>query len=218
MDPGSPSVPAAPLPLPRAVRVALLGDANARTDALQELFGSGGRQVARHEIRAVAQGAVRLDADVAVVASPIEDVLALAERLAPALADVVVVCSTTLLPQRPDPDPSTRSGVAAVAAALPAARVVGALQQFTVSHLELLALRALETDAPVVADDREAGDLVEALLDELPGVHGVFAGALRNAGPVEAIGQHLAAVADGAGRPVGFRLDPLRGLVLLFGR
>ena len=46
----------------------------------------------------------------------------------------------------------------------------------------------------VVGDDREATDLVQALAERMPGMRGVYAGRLRNAGQVEALTANLISV------------------------
>ena len=67
-----------------------------------------------------------------------------------------------------------------VARLLPNSRVVGALQQFTAEHIALGSLGALETDVPVVADDIEAADLTEGLIDEIRGFDSAYPGPLRS--------------------------------------
>jgi 8-hydroxy-5-deazaflavin:NADPH oxidoreductase len=55
-------------------------------------------------------------------------------------------------------------------------------------------VESLDTDVLVLGDDREATDAVQALVDEIPGMRGVYAGRLRNAGQVEALTANLIAV------------------------
>jgi hypothetical protein len=47
----------------------------------------------------------------------------------------------------------------------PDSRVIGALQQFGTGHLTFATLGTFHSDVPVIGDDREASDLVEALID-----------------------------------------------------
>ena len=46
----------------------------------------------------------------------------------------------------------------------------------------------------VLGDDREATDLVQALVDVVPGMRGVYGGRLRNAHQVEALTANLISV------------------------
>jgi NADPH-dependent F420 reductase len=50
------------------------------------------------------------------------------------------------------------------------------------------------TDVMVLGDDREATDLVAALAGLVPGMRGIYAGRLRNAGQVEALTANLISV------------------------
>ncbi len=52
----------------------------------------------------------------------------------------------------------------------------------------------VETDVLVLGEDREATDLVGRLADIVPGMRGIFAGRLRNAGQVEALTANLISV------------------------
>jgi hypothetical protein len=47
----------------------------------------------------------------------------------------------------------------------PDSRVIGTLQQFGTGHLTFATLGTFHSDVPVIGDDREASDLVEALID-----------------------------------------------------
>jgi predicted dinucleotide-binding enzyme len=93
--------------------------------------------------------------------------------------------------------------------------VVGPLHQLTAAHLKLAVLGTLETDVLVVGDDREATDLVEALIDELRGLESVYAGPLRTAGAIEGLTVLLREAESKAGHPVGFRLTGGGGLRIL---
>ena len=53
---------------------------------------------------------------------------------------------------------------------------------------------SVETDVLVLGDDREATDTVGRLADLVPGMRGIFAGRLRNAGQVEALTANLISV------------------------
>ncbi len=210
-------VPQVPLPAVAHARLALLGDGGARMQALDDALTATGRSYERHMIREVSSDGRRLEADVVVVSCQLGELLAVAPRLTAALGDAVLVCS--IAAESDDPTGASQqdrgSAVERLAEALPRSRVVGALQQFTTEHFQLMSLRLLKTDVPVTGDDREAADLVQALLCEISGVDAVYAGPLRNAGAVEHLGAVLRHVEAGAGRPLGFRLDPARGVRFL---
>jgi predicted dinucleotide-binding enzyme len=127
------------------------------------------------------------------------------------LSDLVVVVCTSAVScdeggffMKPVPD----GGVASlVARLLPNSRIVGALQQFTAEHIALGSLGALETDVPVVADDIEAADLTEGLIDEIRGFDSVYAGPLLSSAAIEGLAVVINEVARERGGPVGFRLS-----------
>lgn len=79
------------------------------------------------------------------------------------------------------------------AALAPAARVVAAFHHVS-SVLLLDPEHRLDIDILVLGDDREAAQEVIALADLIPGMRGVFAGRLRNAGQVEALTANLISV------------------------
>ena len=80
------------------------------------------------------------------------------------------------------------------AALLPDSSVVGAFHHVSAVLLEDLSRPTLDGDVLVVGDVREATDLVQALAGRLPGMRGVYAGRLRNAGQVEAFTINLVSV------------------------
>jgi NADPH-dependent F420 reductase len=220
-DPRPHYVPDIPLPLPRQARVGILGD-NDLADALAEAFNDGGRSVMRIEIAMPEHGeasplAARID--VVFVTIPWEQLRDILKVLGRALASVTVVnCASAILSDDHGffmERLSEGSVTAALAAAWPRSRVVGALNQLTADHLRLAAVGALETDIPVIGDDREAADLVEALIDVFYGLQPVYAGPLRNAGAVEGLTALLREVESRIGHPVGFRLTEDRGLRIL---
>jgi NADPH-dependent F420 reductase len=151
---------------------------------------------------AVLRGAANLDtardADVVVVAVPWEGHGDLLRDLAPALAGKIVVdCVNPLgfdgkgafaLP--------VEEGSAAeqAAALLPESRVVAAFHHVSAVLLLDPSVDVLDTDILVLGDDREATDAVQALVDEIPGMRGVYGGRLRNAGHVEALTANLISI------------------------
>lgn len=72
--------------------------------------------------------------------------------------------------------------------------VVGAFHHLSAVLLEDPSVEDMATDVLVVGDDRDAVDTVIALAAVLPGVRGIYAGRLRNAGQVEAMTANLIAI------------------------
>jgi NADPH-dependent F420 reductase len=141
-------------------------------------------------------GAAR--ADVVIVAVPWEGHKELLQDLAPVLAGKVVVdCVNPLgFDKQGAYALAVEEGSAAqqAAAVLPDSRVVGAFHHVSAVLLLDESVAELETDILVLGDDREATDLVEALVARIPGMRGVFAGRLRNAHQVEALTANLISV------------------------
>ena len=79
-------------------------------------------------------------------------------------------------------------------AVLPESTVVGAFHNVSAQLLLDTSLASIETDVLVLGDDREATDAVQALVDRIPGMRGVFGGRLRNAAQVEALTANLISV------------------------
>lgn len=75
---------------------------------------------------------------------------------------------------------------------LPSSSIVGAFHH--ISAELLLDGGDLDADVLVLGDDRDAIEQVIALVDSLPGLRGIFAGRLRNAGQVEALTANLIAI------------------------
>ena len=67
----------------------------------------------------------------------------------------------------------------------------------------------METDVLVLGEDREATDLVGRLADLVPGMRGVYAGRLRNAGQVEALTANLIAINRRYKTHAGIRITDL---------
>ena len=80
------------------------------------------------------------------------------------------------------------------AALLPDSRVVAAFHHVSAVLLEDPEVTEVDTDVLVLGEDREATDLVQALAGLVPGMRGVYAGRLRNAGQVEALTANLISV------------------------
>jgi NADPH-dependent F420 reductase len=80
------------------------------------------------------------------------------------------------------------------AAVLPDSRVVGAFHHVSAVLLADPQVSTVDLDVLVLGDDRGATDTVQALAEVIPGVRGVYAGRLRNAGQVEAFTANLIAI------------------------
>ncbi len=215
-------VPDQPLPLPAHVRLALVGDHSDRTAALDELLRTIERGHAQFYVDELRGSTHVIPADVVLITYEPGALLSAAQDLRVALQGLVVVCTVAATPgdrdRSEDEGPTRLSAAHRLSSALPMSRIVGALQQFGPEHLRLLGMRCLTTDAPVTGDDREATDVVAAILDGISGIEAIYAGALRNSLAVEGLAQVLERVEARLGRRVGFRLDPLRGLVILDSR
>jgi 8-hydroxy-5-deazaflavin:NADPH oxidoreductase len=77
---------------------------------------------------------------------------------------------------------------------LPDSRVVAAFHHVSAKLLLDPEVAAMDLDVLVLGDDREATDLVQALAARIPGMRGVYAGRLRNAGQVEALTANLVSI------------------------
>jgi NADPH-dependent F420 reductase len=80
------------------------------------------------------------------------------------------------------------------AALLPESRVVGAFHHLSAVLLLDETVTEVDTDVLVVGDDRAATDTVQALVQRITGLRGVYAGRLRNAHQVEALTANLISV------------------------
>jgi 8-hydroxy-5-deazaflavin:NADPH oxidoreductase len=137
-------------------------------------------------------------ADVVVVAVPWEGHGALLESVAEALAGKIVVDCVNPLGfdgQGAFALPVDEGSAAEQAARLlPDSRVVAAFHHVSAVLLLDPAVESMDTDVMVLGDDREATDAVQALVAEIPGMRGVYAGRLRNAHQVEALTANLISV------------------------
>jgi hypothetical protein len=137
-------------------------------------------------------------ADVVVVAVPWEGHEPLIRGLAAALAGKVVIDCVN--PMGFDKQGafalSVEEGSAAQQAAgiLTESTVVAAFHHVSAVLLLDPDVATVETDVLVLGDDREATDLVQALVDQIDGMRGVYGGRLRNAGQVEALTANLVSI------------------------
>ena len=137
-------------------------------------------------------------ADVVIVAVPWDGHKELLQDLAPLLAGKVV--GDCVNPRGFDTPGAcalpVEEGSAAEQAAsvLPESKVVGAFHHVSAVLLLDEAVDTIDTDILVLGDDREATDLVQELVAQIPGMRGVYAGRLRNAHQVEALTANLISV------------------------
>ena len=167
----------------------------------------GSRDAARAEAAAADLPAGVLGADnaacaraasVVVVAVPWEGHAALLAEVADELTGKVVIDCVNPLgfdKQGAFPLPVAEGSACPQAAALlPASYVVGAFHHLSAVQLLDPSREHLDGDVLVVGDDRAATDLVQSLVALVPGLRGVYAGRLRNAGQVEALTANLISV------------------------
>jgi len=136
--------------------------------------------------------------DVVIVAVPWDGHRALLASLAGDLAGKVVVdCVNPLgFDKQGAYALAVEEGSAAqqAQAVLPDSRVVGAFHHVSAVLLLDETVETVETDVLVLGDDREATDLVQALVGRIAGMRGIYAGRLRNAHQVEAMTANLISV------------------------
>jgi NADPH-dependent F420 reductase len=80
------------------------------------------------------------------------------------------------------------------AAVLPDTTVVAAFHHVSAKLLQDPEITSFDLDILVLGEDRAATDLVRALAARIPGMRGIYAGRLRNAGQVEAFTANLIAI------------------------
>ena len=159
-------------------------------------------QAVASEIGEGATGAENLEcaqsADVVVVAVPFEGHGDLLKSVAEATGGKVVVDVVNPLgfdkrgPYRLDvPEGSAAEQAQAL---LPQARVVAAFHHVSAVLLNDPEVAEIGMDVLVLGEERDDTDLVRSLADAIPGMRGVYAGRLRNAGQVESLTANLIAI------------------------
>jgi NADPH-dependent F420 reductase len=137
-------------------------------------------------------------ADVVVVAVPWEGHETLVSALAPALGGKIVIdCVNPMgFDDKGAFALAVEDGSAAQQAAklLPDSTVVAAFHHISAMLLLDSEVDSIETDVLVLGDNREATDLVQALVDRIKGMRGIYGGRLRNAGQVEALTANLVSI------------------------
>jgi NADPH-dependent F420 reductase len=142
--------------------------------------------------------AAAASADVIVIAVPWEGHETLVTALAPALAGKIVIDCVN--PMGFDEKGAFALEVAEGSAAqqaeqlLPDSTVVAAFHHISAMLLLDPEVDSIETDVLVLGDNREATDLVQALVDRIKGMRGIYGGRLRNAGQVEALTANLVSI------------------------
>jgi NADPH-dependent F420 reductase len=137
-------------------------------------------------------------ADVVVVAVPWEGHEALVGALVDSLAGKVVIDCVN--PMGFDDKGAFALEVAEGSAAqqaaglLPESTVVAAFHHVSAKLLLDPEVASVDTDVLVLGDERAATDLVQALVDRIAGMRGVYGGRLRNAGQVEALTANLVSI------------------------
>ncbi|MEU7821111.1 NADPH-dependent F420 reductase [Catellatospora sp. NPDC049133] len=136
--------------------------------------------------------------DVLIVAVPYAGHAETLAGLADALVGKIVVdCVNPLGFDKQGPYPlKVDEGSAAqqAAAILPESRVTAAFHHVSAELLADPAVTRMDLDILVLGDDREAVAVVQALAVRIPGMRGIHAGRLRNAGQVEALTANLIAM------------------------
>lgn len=149
-------------------------------------------------IRGMGNAAAATAADLVIVAVPWEGHGELLASLATELTDKIVVdCVNPLgFDARGAFALPVGEGSAAqqAAALLPDSRVVGAFHHVSAVVLLDPEVTEVDMDVLVLGDDRAATDVVQALAARIPGMRGIYAGRLRNCGPVEALTANLVAI------------------------
>jgi 8-hydroxy-5-deazaflavin:NADPH oxidoreductase len=202
------------LPDVSALRVGVLGGTGEQGRGLALRLAMAGQQVeigSRDAARAAGVAAAlghgvtgsdndtcSRQADLVIVAVPWAGHAELLSGLAGALAGKVVVdCVNPLgFDKQGAYALAVDEGSAAqqAAALLPESRVVGAFHHLSAVLLLDESVPAVDTDVLVVGDDRAATDTVQALVQRISGLRGVYAGRLRNAHQVEALTANLISV------------------------
>jgi 8-hydroxy-5-deazaflavin:NADPH oxidoreductase len=152
-------------------------------------------------------------ADVVIVAVPWAGHAELVTALRPALAGRIVVDCVNPLgfdKQGPYRLPVADGSAAEQAAALlPDSTVTAAFHHVSASLLADPQVDRIDLDVLVLAEDREAAAVVQALAGRIDGMRGVYAGRLRNASQVEAFTANLIAINKRYKTHAGIRVTDL---------
>lgn len=155
-----------------------------------------------HQLGSQVRGADNVEcaqsADVVLIAVPwaahASTITQLAEHLA---GRIVVDCVNPLGFDRQGAfvvDVPEGSATQQAATLLPDSQVVGAFHHVSAVLLLDPNIDEIAADVMVVGDYREATDTVQALAESIPGMRGLYAGRLRNAGQVEGLTANLISI------------------------
>jgi len=151
-----------------------------------------------HGVRGLANSDCAREANIVIAAVPWDGHGELLASLVPELAGKVVVDCVNPLgfdSQGAYPLPVPEGSAAQQAAALlPDSHVVAAFHHVSAVLLLDPKVETIDLDVLVLGDDRHATDLIQALAARIPGVHGVYAGRLRNCGQIEALTANLVSI------------------------
>jgi 8-hydroxy-5-deazaflavin:NADPH oxidoreductase len=149
-------------------------------------------------VRGLTNAEAAAEAELVVVAVPYDGHAALLADVAKQLAGKIVVdCVNPLgFDERGAFALEVPEGSAAeqAAALLPDSTVVAAFHHVSAVLLLDPQVDSLDTDVLVLGDEREATDRVQALVADIRGMRGVYAGRLRNARQVEALTANLISI------------------------
>jgi 8-hydroxy-5-deazaflavin:NADPH oxidoreductase len=142
--------------------------------------------------------AVAAGSDLLVVSVPWAGHADTLRTLAPHVAGKIVVdCVNPLGFDKRGPYPlrvDEGSAAEQAQALLPDATVVGAFHHVSAVLLADPAVASFDLDVLVLGEDRDAVGTVIGLVETIPGMRGIYAGRLRNAGQVEALTANLIAI------------------------
>lgn len=150
------------------------------------------------EATGAANAAAATGADLVIAAMPWQGHAATLEGLRQELAGKVVVdCVNPVGFDKRGPyalEVPEGSAAQQAAALLPDSTVVAAFHHVSAVLLADPGVATLDTDVLVLSDDRDAAATVQALANRIPGMRGVYAGRLRNAGQVEGLTANILAM------------------------
>ena len=137
-------------------------------------------------------------ADIVIAAVPWDGHAALLESLrAELVSKVLVDCVNPLGFDKQGAfvlDVPEGSAAQQAAQILPESTVIGAFHNVSAQLLLDENLASVETDVLVLGDDRSATDLIQELVNRIPGMRGIYGGRLRNAAQVEALTANLISI------------------------
>jgi NADPH-dependent F420 reductase len=163
--------------------------------------------------RGAENAAMAAESDVVIVAVPWDGHKATLESLRTELAGKIVIDCVNPMGfdkqgafARPVEEGSAAQQAAAV---LEESRVVAAFHHVSSVLLLDASIEEVDLDVLVLGEDREATNLVQALVGRIPGMRGIYAGRLRNAHQVEALSANLISINRRYKAHAGFKVTGL---------